>query len=145
MDNARDGLIAILQLQSEECSVPELLQILNAVSAAKVASAHPTTTRIYTGWKRTLITSLGIGSVGVAILSVFAVRMSQEAAVATYAFWAIAPPAWFFIEWVWLFDSSGDSHRLAQFRTTTELAQKFWASVLVLLAVVILITYKLKI
>jgi hypothetical protein len=144
MANARDGLIAILQRQSEASSLPELQQIVSALSAAEAASALPAK-ELYAGWKRALITSIGVGSVGMAVLSVFVVQESLAAAIATYAFWAIAPPAWFFIEWVWLFDSDGDSHRLAQFRTTTELAQKFWASVLALLAVVILITYKLKV
>jgi hypothetical protein len=144
MANARDGLVAMLQRQREDTSLRELLAMVNALSEADVMSARPPTPRLYTGWKRMLITSLGIGSIGLAILSVFIVQKSRAAAVTTYAFWAIAPPAWFFIEWVWLFDSAGDAHRLAQFHTTTELAQKFWAGVLVLLAVVILITHGLK-
>ena len=145
MGSARDGLIAILQRQSESSSLSELRQVVEGVSAAEVAAAVPPRPRLYSGWRRVLITSLGVAGVGTAVLSVFLVRISREAAIATYAFWAIAPPTWFFVEWVWLFDSAGDSHRLAQFKTTTELAQKFWGSVLVLLAVVILITHQLKV
>lgn len=52
--------------------------------------------------------------------------------------------AWFFVEWAWIFESYGDTDRIAQFKTSTELAQKFWAGVLVMLGVVIYLSQNFK-
>jgi hypothetical protein len=80
-----------------------------------------------------------------AVVSAFLVQSSKEVGLCIYAFWALAPPAWFFIEWVWLFRSRGDAHRLNQFKTTIELSQKFWGGTLVLFAIELLFTHNFKV
>jgi hypothetical protein len=137
-------ILNFLETVDDTASWEDIKKAVDCVAQANEPKSLPASEPLYQGKKRTVITTLGIVSVGLVILSVFIVRWSQEWAVGTYAFWVIVPPSWFFIEWVWLFDSKGDAHRLNQFKTTIEIAQKFWAAILVLLALEIFLLYKLK-
>ena len=50
-----------------------------------------------------------------------------------YAFWIIFPPSWFFIEYHFVFDRKEDPNALDQFRLGQDIAQKFWAALILLL------------
>ena len=53
-----------------------------------------------------------------------------------YAFWTFTPPLWFFVEYVWLFDSlRGNPLRVQDLNTSQGLAQKIWAALLAFLGV----------
>jgi hypothetical protein len=51
-----------------------------------------------------------------------------------YAFWIIAPPGWFFVEYNFVFNRKDDPQALERFKVGQGMAEKFWASLLVLLA-----------
>jgi hypothetical protein len=46
----------------------------------------------------------------------------------------IGPPSWFFIEYFFVFDRRQDRLALEQFKVGQDIAQKFWAALLLLLA-----------
>ena len=48
--------------------------------------------------------------------------------------WVIAPPSWFFVEYYFVFDRKEDPDALERFKVGQDIAQKFWAALLVLLA-----------
>jgi hypothetical protein len=50
-----------------------------------------------------------------------------------YGFWVIAPPSWFFVEFFFVFGRRDDKHALDLFKMGQDVAQKFWAALLVLL------------
>jgi hypothetical protein len=90
--------------------------------------------RLFVGRKRTAITVLAVGAVFAALVSAATIpHCSFRLAVSIYVAWILVPPSWFFVEWVWLFESRRDPFRLEQFKVTVDLAQKFWGAVLLLL------------
>ena len=46
------------------------------------------------------------------------------------AFWALAPPSWFFFEWFVWFDNHSSTDAVQALRVGQDLASKFWAGVL---------------
>jgi hypothetical protein len=97
MDPPKKILLTLLQDLKDDAPLGDVQKVI--ARADQLMGAE----RLYYGWKRSLVTVLGAIAVPLAIASVFAVRYSKECGVYVYMFWAIAPPSWFFIEWVWLF------------------------------------------
>ncbi len=66
--------------------------------------------------------------------------------VVIYGLWAIAPPAWFFVEYVRIFPDALklDPNQLADMKYTQDLAAKFWAGVLLLLGALLFLKYGAK-
>jgi hypothetical protein len=77
---------------------------------------------------------VGVTSVLLGVLSILISLRSRYWYPRIYAFWVIAPPAWFFIEYHFIFDRKDDELALQQLQTGQDVAQKFWAALLVLLA-----------
>ena len=144
MASARDGLVAILKREKPEASLDLLKDLVSGLEQADIDAALTPVTSLYCGWRKKLVIGLGVAAVVFAIASIPLVQGNRKVAFGTYAFWAIAPPAWFFVEWAWIFESYGDPDRTAQFKTSVELAQKFWAGVLVMLGVLIVLSQGVK-
>ena len=144
MNSPKQEMIKLLDIIDDTTSWEDLKKIIDVLNPAGKLSADWENENLYQGRIRKLITLVGIIAIILVIGSIYVVTFSKLWAVIAYSFWAIAPPTWFFIEWVWLFDSRGDSRRLDKFKITIDLAQKFWAAVLVLLAIEILLKYNMK-
>lgn len=84
------------------------------------------------GSRRIVVYIVGCGAVATAILSVIISLRSFRLYPWVYGFWIITPPMWFFAEYHFIFKRKDD--RLEQFKYMQDLAQKFWAALLVLLA-----------
>ena len=139
MTSAKQTILQAVQSLDDNAQPEKVLETI-----AKVTPLMPPSEYLYAGGRRPLITFVGLCAIAIAIACFYAIPHSKEWAATIYMFWAIAPPSWFFIEWVWLFKSYGDAHRLNQFKTTIDIAQKFWGGVLALLALEILLIYGLK-
>jgi hypothetical protein len=60
-----------------------------------------------------------------------------------YFAWTIFPPAWFLFEYVWLFSDADklDPNKVSDLKYVHELAGKVWASLVVLLSVILYLKY----
>ena len=76
---------------------------------------------------------VGLTSLLLGALSVWVSLRSRYWDPRIYAFWVIAPPAWFFIEYHFIGRKDGE-FALQQLQAGQDVAQKFWAALLVLLA-----------
>ncbi len=81
-----------------------------------------------------LVWAVGITAVGIAIWTVRLSLRSLYWYPWVYAFWVIAPPIWFFIEFYFIFDRRNEPEIVALLKAGQDVAQKFWAALLVLLA-----------
>jgi hypothetical protein len=77
---------------------------------------------------------VGISAISFATVSVFVSLHSQYWYPRIYAFWIIVPPSWFFVEFYFVFGRRDDPHALELVKVGQDVAQKFWAALLVLLA-----------
>lgn len=71
-------------------------------------------------------------------------RPISKSDVFIYCFLAIAPPAWFLLEYVWFFPDrlKLDSNELADLKYTHELAGKVWAGVVVVVTAILWLKYR---
>jgi hypothetical protein len=60
-----------------------------------------------------------------------------------YFAWTMLPPAWFLYEYVWLFSDADklDPNKVSDLKYVHELAGKVWASLVVLLSVILYLKY----
>lgn len=144
MSSPKEEISKLLGMIDDTSTWEDVKKLIDIINHTSITSSEEVNEKLYRGRTRKLITLLGIIAIVFVLISIYVVTLSKQWAVIAYSFWAIAPPAWFFIEWVWLFDSRGDSRRLDKFKITIDLAQKFWAAVLLLLAMEILLTYNIK-
>ena len=86
------------------------------------------------GLRRIVIWIVGGASVVLAISSVCISLRSQYWYPRLYGFWIIGPPIWFFFEYHFIFNRKDDDAARDQLKMAQDVAQKFWAALLVLLA-----------
>jgi len=84
--------------------------------------------------RQILVWVVGISAIALAIASIRLSLCSEYWYRRVYAFWVLAPPAWFFIEYHFVFNRKDDSQAMEQLKMGQDVAQKFWAALLVLLA-----------
>ena len=65
--------------------------------------------------------------------------------IVIYGVWTVVPPAWFFLEYAWLFPDPAKviAASMEDMKYTQELASKFWAGLLVLFSILLLLKYDL--
>jgi hypothetical protein len=85
-------------------------------------------------WRQVVVWVVGIASLGLVVWTVCLSLRSLYWYPRVYAFWIIAPPAWFFVEFYFVFDRRDDPDSVALLKAGQDVAQKFWAALLVLLA-----------
>jgi hypothetical protein len=63
-----------------------------------------------------------------------------------YAVWVLGVPLWFLFDYSVLFvhKSESDAHLFARFKYSHELAQKFWAGVILVLSVLIITKFNVR-
>jgi hypothetical protein len=84
--------------------------------------------------RQVVVWIVGLTAIGLAVTSIGLSLRSQYWYPRVYAFWIIAPPSWFFIEYHFVFNRKDDPHAIEQIKIGQDVAQKFWAALLVLLA-----------
>jgi hypothetical protein len=84
--------------------------------------------------RQAVVWVVGIASLGLAVWTVCLSLRSSYWYPRLYAFWIIAPPAWFFIEFHFVFDRKDDPDAVALLNAGQDVTQKFWGALLVLLA-----------
>jgi hypothetical protein len=84
--------------------------------------------------RRVAVWIVGLSAIIVSVGSVYLSLHSQHWYPRVYAFWVIAPPGWFFVEFYFIFDRRDDPHALELIKAGQDVAQKFWGALLVLLA-----------
>ena len=85
------------------------------------------------GWRRAVVWVVACASIALAFWSVFDLSLrSRRLYSLVYAFWVIGPPIWFFVEYHFIFNEK--AARLEHLQYAQDVAQKFWAALLVLLA-----------
>lgn len=85
------------------------------------------------GWRRVVVWIVAFAAIALAGWSVFDLSLRSLRWYSwVYGSWVIGPPIWFFFEYHFVFSRKDD--RLEQFKYAQDLAQKFWAALLVLLA-----------
>ena len=148
MTTPKQALLSLIDTADDSSSWPKLKSIVASLVPPEPGSPSGTSSHdsSYTGWKRVLVTVLFIATPLLAVYSACVIQTcGLTSALWHYAAWCLGPPAWFLLEWVWLFEHEGGPSHLAKFQTTIELAQKFWAAVLVLLGFEIFLFYGTKI
>ena len=85
-------------------------------------------------WRHRTIQVVGIASVALVITTVPAAYYCKNWFWGIYAFWVIGPPTWFFLEYFFVFGRRDEPHALELLKAGQDVAQKFWAALLVLLA-----------
>jgi hypothetical protein len=144
----KQALLSLIDTVDESSTWPQLKCMVESLLQPEPGSPLGASRQdsLYSGWKQVLVTMLFISTPILAIYSAYSIQsIGRAAALWHYAAWCLGPPAWFLLEWVWLFDHQGGPTRLAKFQTTIELAQKFWAAVLVLLGFEIFMFYGTRI
>ncbi|MEM6257805.1 MAG: hypothetical protein AAGI37_05780 [Planctomycetota bacterium] len=136
--NPKQAVIDILLRVNDDASVDELRDCLAPALNLKGV-------KLYEGVKHISIFMLSVVAILLATGSFYFVTINQSIAIITYGFWAIAPSAWFFLERAYLFDTEGDQERIALFKYSQELAQKFWAGLLVGLGITILTVHGISV
>jgi len=84
--------------------------------------------------RRAVVWVVGCSALVLALPSIFVSLNSEYWYPRIYAFWVIAPPSWFFVEYYFVFNRKEDPNSLERFKVGQDVAQKFWAALLVLLA-----------
>ncbi len=144
----RDSAVKLLESLPPEVTVAQMITGLKALTPPE-KDPPP----LYEGWRRavTLAVTIISGVAGVhTILKILQKGFATNAdGLSTfflyYAFWMFAPPTWFFIEYVWLFDPlRGNALRVADFTASQSLAQRIWAALLAFMSVYALLTWKIK-
>jgi len=66
--------------------------------------------------------------------------------VVIYAVWTLLPPAWFFYEYNWQFPDAAklDPNLMQDMQYTQGVAQRFWAGILILFGVLLLLKHNIK-
>ena len=85
------------------------------------------------GFRRIVVWIVGLLSAVLAVWSI--IDLSQRSLYwysRVYGFWVIAPPIWFFFEYNFIFKKVHSNLELLKYGQ--DVAQKFWAALLVLLA-----------
>ena len=83
--------------------------------------------------RRALVWGVGCSALILAVISIKLSLSSQYWYPRVYAFWVIAPPSWFFVEYYFVFDRKSDAGAVEQLKIGQDVSQKFWAALLVLL------------
>jgi hypothetical protein len=85
-------------------------------------------------WRRAVVWIVGLSAIAFGIVTLYLSLHSLYWYPRVYALWVIAPPGWFFVEYYFIFDRRDDPHALELIKIGQDVAQKFWAALLVLLA-----------
>jgi hypothetical protein len=83
--------------------------------------------------RRSVVRAVGILAGVLVAVTVPASYWCEHWFLGIYAFWVIAPPIWFFVEYFYVFGRRDDPHALELLKGGEDVAQKFWAALLVLL------------
>lgn len=92
MPNDRDRLALLIKAQSAGAAPGDLQQVVSALTPLTLAKSRTSVPLLYAGWRKKVVTRVGVAAVLLANVSIFSVQESKELAVATCAFWAIARP-----------------------------------------------------
>jgi hypothetical protein len=146
----RDAAIRLLQALPEDLA---LSKIIDAIRTLETEGRETPPPPLYEKWRKVVSYAATIISGVLACLTIALVvtgtwTKSEEDRLSffyVYAFWTLAPPLWFFVEYVWIFDPlRGNALRVQDFNTAQGLAQKVWAALLVFLSVFALVLWGAK-
>jgi hypothetical protein len=85
-------------------------------------------------WRRVVVWIVGCSAIVLACITLCISLYSRYWYPRIYAFWIIFPPSWFFIEYHFVFNRKEDPDALDRFKVGQDVAQKFWAALILLLA-----------
>jgi hypothetical protein len=77
------------------------------------------------------------------ITNAFGIGSNLSFDIIAYAAWTILPPAWFMLEYVWLFPAEArfDAHLLSDLKYKHELAGKIWGGLVLLITATMYLKY----
>jgi hypothetical protein len=84
--------------------------------------------------RQAVVWVVGTVSLVLAVLTLWISLRSSYWYPRIYFFWIIAPPAWFFVEFYFVFDRRDEPDMVDLVKAGQDVSQKFWAALIVLLA-----------